>query len=282
MKKYAFKGEEGIEIVPLQKLTKNSIELIREPHRIGFYQIYHFTEGTQGILEINFEKIPLQANSILFAPSDVVCSFSEQAAYAGEVIIFTDFFVTKHTSFENNLLYSKLFRRFRKPILYTYNKLPIPQLIHAMRAEFDFEQANNRQLILLNYLANIVAYAERLADTYPQRLVDQKAKQQLMARFYDLIHSHYQTEQKLAFYCYQPGGKHAELSQISTNWVGETPKMLINQKILLEAKSLLAYSKLSVKEICFELGLNEPSYFTTFFKRYEGCSPIAFRKKYKE
>ncbi|NRB48003.1 MAG: AraC family ligand binding domain-containing protein [Saprospiraceae bacterium] len=79
MKKYDFKGEEGLEIVSLQKLTQNSFEIIGEPPRISFYQVYHFTAGTTGILEINFEEIPLQPGSILFVPSDVVCSFSSES-----------------------------------------------------------------------------------------------------------------------------------------------------------------------------------------------------------
>ena len=93
MKKYGFKGEDGLEIVPLAKLTQNSMEVVGEPHRISFYQIYHFTAGTSGFLEINFEPISLEPNAILFVPADVVCSFSEQSVYRGEVIIFTDLFV---------------------------------------------------------------------------------------------------------------------------------------------------------------------------------------------
>lgn len=63
--------------------------------------------------------------------------------------------------------------------------------------------------------------------------------------------------------------------------VGCSAKQLIQQKILLDAKALLAYSDLSMKEICYEVGINEPSYFTLFFKKHTGLPPSEFRQQYQ-
>ena len=54
---------------------------------------------------------------------------------------------------------------------------------------------------------------------------------------------------------------------------------LIQQRILLEAKRLLVYSNFSVKEIATQLGFHDYSYFTRFFSKNVGLSPIQFRQQ---
>lgn len=67
-----------------------------------------------------------------------------------------------------------------------------------------------------------------------------------------------------------------------TNYVSEcsplSPLELINGRIVLEAKRLLRYSNLMIKETAFRLGFEDPSYFVKFFKRIVGVSPVDFRE----
>ncbi len=283
MKEYAFKGKDGLEVVSLNKLTTHSIDAVAELHRVNFYQIYCFRQNTKGVLEINFERITIKPNSLLFVPANVVCSFAKTAVYDGSVIIFTDFFVNNHTTSTNNILFSKLFRRFRPPLLLDdVNPTPIRALIRLMQLELNTPQGHNHQNILLNYLENIVLYAERSSPEAAPPLPEHHLPEQLIARFYDLINGHYQDQHSLKYYCEALGVTYAELSKTVNDVVGINPKTLLHQKIILEAKSLLAYTDQSIKQICYKVGFNEPSYFSIFFKKYQGCTPKEFQKKYKE
>jgi AraC-like DNA-binding protein len=58
---------------------------------------------------------------------------------------------------------------------------------------------------------------------------------------------------------------------------GKSAGELIRQRVLLEAKRLLAHTKLSVSEISFKLGFEDNSYFGRFFKKYNGLTPERFR-----
>ncbi|MEP6794268.1 MAG: helix-turn-helix domain-containing protein, partial [Saprospiraceae bacterium] len=60
---------------------------------------------------------------------------------------------------------------------------------------------------------------------------------------------------------------------------GMTAGQLIRQRILLEAKRLLAHTKLSVSEISFKLGFVDNSYFGRYFKKYCGTTPEGFRNR---
>lgn len=59
---------------------------------------------------------------------------------------------------------------------------------------------------------------------------------------------------------------------------GSTPLQIINERIVLEAKRMLRYLPLRVKEISRDLGFEDPSYFNKFFKKITGMTPVDFRE----
>jgi AraC family transcriptional regulator, transcriptional activator of pobA len=53
---------------------------------------------------------------------------------------------------------------------------------------------------------------------------------------------------------------------------GVSPKQYITNRLMLEAQRLLHYSKLSAKEVAYELGFSDPDYFSRLFKKSTGKS----------
>jgi AraC family transcriptional activator of pobA len=84
-----------------------------------------------------------------------------------------------------------------------------------------------------------------------------------------------------------PSG-YADLMNVSEGYLNEVLKkvtgfsvsQLILNEVILEAKRLLYYSKLNVKEIAHSLGYQDHTYFSRIFKNSEGISPLQFRSKY--
>ena len=56
----------------------------------------------------------------------------------------------------------------------------------------------------------------------------------------------------------------------------------IQQEILLEAKRLLYYSEFNVKQIAYELGYEDPAYFSRFFRKAAGMSALEFRALHRK
>lgn len=52
----------------------------------------------------------------------------------------------------------------------------------------------------------------------------------------------------------------------------------INFVRVCKAEKLLSSTSKSVMEVAFEVGFSSPSYFNRVFKRYENCTPTAYRK----
>ncbi len=62
----------------------------------------------------------------------------------------------------------------------------------------------------------------------------------------------------------------------------DNPNDIIKKRIVLEAKRLLFYTDLNVKEIAYQLGYEDPAYFNRLFTQKTGTSPLEFKKGIKE
>ncbi|HTN39338.1 MAG TPA: helix-turn-helix domain-containing protein, partial [Arachidicoccus sp.] len=56
----------------------------------------------------------------------------------------------------------------------------------------------------------------------------------------------------------------------------------IHERLVLEARRLLFHTDNTLKEIAFDLGFAEASYFNRFFKRETGITPAAYRANIRE
>lgn len=84
-------------------------------------------------------------------------------------------------------------------------------------------------------------------------------------------------------------GEYAAALTLSVSYLNEAVKdttgfpvsYWIQQEVLLEAKRLLYHSEQNVKEIAYELGYEDHTYFSRLFKKAIGQTPVAFRRHYR-
>jgi AraC-like DNA-binding protein len=51
----------------------------------------------------------------------------------------------------------------------------------------------------------------------------------------------------------------------------------VHLRVLVEAERQLRYTTMSITQIAYHLGFDDPAYFSRFFTRQVGVSPRAFR-----
>ncbi|MGG5208241.1 helix-turn-helix domain-containing protein [Chryseobacterium sp. MIQD13] len=66
------------------------------------------------------------------------------------------------------------------------------------------------------------------------------------------------------------------LYRIVKEYSGVSPKDFFTNRLMIEAQRKLQYAPLSVKELAYELGFNDPDYFSRFFKKCTGKSVSEF------
>lgn len=98
-------------------------------------------------------------------------------------------------------------------------------------------------------------------------------------RFVSLVAEHYRTAHDVAFYADRLCITTRYLSQVTDNVVGKSPKQIIADYLLSEAKSYLETTRLTIQEITDKLGFSSGALFCKFFKTQASISPTEYRSR---
>ena len=99
----------------------------------------------------------------------------------------------------------------------------------------------------------------------------------LVFRFLKLLENDLRREHQVAHYADHLGITPGHLSHLTRSHLGLSAGALIRSRLLAEARRLLLYSDLPAREVGYELGFEDPSYFSRFFKRGTGRAPSTYR-----
>lgn len=104
------------------------------------------------------------------------------------------------------------------------------------------------------------------------------AAEMITGKFRELIHNHIKDDHQVNFYAALLNVTPNHLNKCVKTVTGKSAVKWIDENILLEAKYLLFQTSLSVGEIAAKVGFEDQSYFSRFFKKAEGFSPVQYRK----
>ncbi|WP_335966532.1 AraC family transcriptional regulator [Galbibacter sp. PAP.153] len=102
----------------------------------------------------------------------------------------------------------------------------------------------------------------------------------LFLKFLELVRANFEEQYSISKYAQLLETTESKLNEQSKLFTGKTAQNVVYGLIVSEAKRLLTYEKLIVKEVAFNLGFSDPFYFSNFFKRYVGMSPKAYQTQY--
>lgn len=104
----------------------------------------------------------------------------------------------------------------------------------------------------------------------------------LFQKFLEAVRSSFEQKYALIDFAQSLGTTEQKLNELAKLHTGKTAQNVIYGLISSEAKRLLTYEKLSVKEVAFKLGFNDPFYFSNFFKKQSGLSPKMYKERQKK
>lgn len=103
------------------------------------------------------------------------------------------------------------------------------------------------------------------------------AQDELVQRFRAELEQSFFTTRAVSRYAAAIGASTKTLSRATASLVGCSPKEVIDRRVILEARRLLAHTTSPSSAIGTMLGFSEPTNFTKFFVRNTGVSPQEFR-----
>lgn len=95
----------------------------------------------------------------------------------------------------------------------------------------------------------------------------------------ELIAIHFREQQDPEFYAGKMKLTLRRLNTLLNDYLDRSVFELLQESLHREAVKLLLYTRMTVRQITFELNISDPSYFARRFRKVEGCSPRVFRRK---
>src|SRR3712207_9480495 len=91
--------------------------------------------------------------------------------------------------------------------------------------------------------------------------------------------ANYQTAHDVKFYADKLCITSRYLSLITDKVVSKSPKQVIDDYVMNQAKVLLESSRMTIQEVAGKLGFSSQAMFCRYFKHYEGRTPTEFRDR---
>lgn len=253
-----------------------SLQLLQEK---GLYKIIWCTEG-QERLTIDGYKVVLKKNQVLFCTPENRVTIPKDNDGLIAFIFNREFYCIQHNDSEVSCMGLLFYGSSNAPVIDLNEK--DQRSFNAMLVLFQEEFATKDHIqgeMLRTLLKRMLITSTRLIKLENNQ-ADLSVKQvELIRKFNILVEQHFKEKHQVADYADLLFKSPKTLSNFFKKHDVSSPLKIINGRIAAEAKRLLLYSDKSAEEISYELGYNEPSHFSKFFKTQVGVSPMAFRKK---
>lgn len=252
-----------------------------EPHKIGFFVILIVTKNSYTHY-VDFKSYPLTESCTLFVTKNQVQYFTDELRNAeGICILFNSYFEDKSYYLSNNLKLNRLFNyHIENPVIHQ-NEMGNDSLVQiAQQLHTEYHNTDNfaKSEILSSLLQVLLLKAERVKEHRSISGIKNHWLETFVS-FKNLLETDYTSTRNSRIYACKLLISYKFLNDIVKRFTGKTAKVFIDDFVTIEIKRYLVSTSLSVKEISYKTGFEEPANMVKFFKKNTSFTPLKFRQQ---
>lgn len=243
------------------------------PHRLNFYAILIITEGEVNHV-VDFSVHRLKKDDVMVISKGQIHAFEEGVAYKGFLMVFSEAFMQKYMAQSTIAQINHLYNYFLKQ-----EKINNPDfnqtLLRALKEELKKTSSS-----LPNIIGALISVYLLKLNEENTRLENKMGASKYMDYFHHfklLVEKNFSKTRDAKVYANDIAISYKHLNNVCKDVVKTTAKSFIDNYVILEAKRMLVSTSLSVKEIAFTLGFDEPTNFLKYFKKHTSLTPLEFR-----
>lgn len=262
--------------------SDSQMQVFRFPCRIDAFIIGVGTEGETSV-SFNLHEFRLKKDSMfIFTPKNILQVNSQQYFKADVIAISPDFMRRINIDIKNMM---PLFLKFvENPTLAL-----TPEESRSMRgmiAQIERETRGPETHFSFDIVSGLIAATiYKVGDIMYHYLAEYPEGQnnshnraeEYFKQFTHLLGEHFREERSVGFYARQLCITPKYLTTLIKRISGQSVSEWIDNYVILEAKTLLKYSTMSIQEIAYYLNFPNQSFFGSYFKRNTGMSPSQYK-----
>lgn len=283
MKKYPVYGVKNFSIkLDDSQLYVNSLEnhlvlhgFVHSAHRHDSYLMVYFTQGI-GEHTIDFEKFEIKQGSLFLLQPGQMHHWTLSEDIKGYIVLFSkeiyqlyfghkkasDFQFYSSPSTNPHLFFETI---EETSLLFYYDLL--------------LKESQNKKMFKIEMMTNLldcihIVIARKYSEVSPSIKTLHNTK---IAGFEILVEEHFKFQKRPSFYAGELNISLKHLNRLSMEILKKRATEVILDRVVLEIKRMLVDQNLSINEIAIDMGFEDYSYFSRFFKKHVQLSPTAFR-----
>ncbi len=241
--------------------------------RSDSFIITWFIKGS-GMLTIDFTDYPLQPDSLFLLDPHTVFSLDtiRETELEGWHLAINGNYLQESGSNLSDLFF--LLRNTGSLQIPEGNVDKLDQLFNLLQSELD-GPAYESGPVINSYLTILFSEFRKLSATAGMKPIHHDTRYD---EFLELIDKEFRDTRDIESYAAKIHISSKQLNRICKEASGQSAARILEARIYREASRLLHYTNRSVKEISYELGFGEPSYFIKFYRRIGKQTPHQYRR----
>lgn len=266
----------NFDIYPIERLEPSARRCM-PPYRQGFYHIGLMSYVGESKLNINTDLLTVAEHTLWFVLPRQIFSWLRDERMSGFNIMFKKEFLMDVVS---NLVDDFPFLRMSESkVLTPTNEEHESLLFDAQRMNSVFDNPHPYQKRMLEgMLVSFLYFCKAIHERDKSSQNHLTRAQMITRQFETLVDKMYVDTKNVSDYADELNITPNYLTTTVKKLTGKSAKDVIQERLLIESKSLLKYSGLDISEIAYSLNFQEPTHFTRFFKKLSGTTPNKFRQ----
>jgi len=157
------------------------------------------------------------------------------------------------------------------------DRVRLRNLIETLQQEYQGHEPSRVTLLEALVTALMVWISRRQQLGQAPRNRDERDRQ-LLGQYLRLVEAHYREHLSVEDFAARMNIQSLQLNQLCRALSGQTALQVVHQRLLLEARRNLIYTRMSIGQLSDSLGFSDPTYFARFFKRLSGQTPNGYRR----
>ena len=235
------------------------------------------------LFNINLKEFKVGPNDLVIcSPGDLMQGHSEDGVHLSQIMMVSSHFLKEMYISLNSFM----------PFFASQKEHPVFHLTDEEMTELktyfmaiqktvdsdDYFRIDITKRLLAAYLYKLgsILYRHR-PELQAEAAKPLKREEILFKEFIRLVSEHHRKERRVDFYAEQLFLSPKHFSTVIKKVSGKTAGQWIDEYVILEAKTLLKYSVMSIQEVAYYMNFPNPSFFGKYFKQHTGMSPSEYK-----